>query len=156
MMSLKSVRVLSKRLASDSEALARFRSQAQAVGALDHPNLVTVYEIGTHDGVPSIAMEYVRGQTLARLLAAKETPPDALVAGEGLPGTENRGIAGPREARRVPDGWRASSPLPTPRCLKSSRLRRFPEAVGGGVCSPAPIRVVGGASPNNSAPEPIP
>jgi len=64
----------------DSEALARFRSQAQAVGALDdHPNLVTVYEIGTHDGVPFIAMEYVRGQTLARLLAAKETPPDVAV-----------------------------------------------------------------------------
>jgi serine/threonine-protein kinase len=88
---------LSQQLASDSDALTRFRRQAQAVGALQHPNLVTVYEIGTHDGVPFMAMEYVRGQTLAKMMAAKETPPHtavdiAIQLCEGLSAAHREGV----------------------------------------------------------------
>jgi TolB-like protein/Flp pilus assembly protein TadD len=88
---------LSKQLASDTEALDRFRRQAQAVGALDHPNLVTVYEIGTHEGVPFIAMEYVRGQTLADSLAHETTPPHeaidiAIQLCDGLSAAHREGV----------------------------------------------------------------
>ena len=49
--------------------------------------------------------------------------PHAFVAGAGLPGTEEGGAAGPRQDRRVPDGWRASSPLLTAGCLVSSAIQ---------------------------------
>ena len=53
---------------------------------------------------------------LSRLLSQL---PDPFVAGQGRPGTEEGGTAGPWEDHRVPDGWRASSPVPTAGCLES-------------------------------------
>src|SRR5690348_1247635 len=48
--------------------LARFRTEAEAVARLQHPNIVQVYDIGTHDGRPFMALEYV-DCSLARSLA---------------------------------------------------------------------------------------
>ena len=55
-------------LTKDPEAKQRFEREAQAAAALNHPNIVTVYEIGEHEGQVFIAMEYVEGKTLKELI----------------------------------------------------------------------------------------
>lgn len=58
------VKVLKARLAADDEFRERFRIEAQAAASLKHPSIVAVYDRGTADGVPYIAMEYVHGESL--------------------------------------------------------------------------------------------
>lgn len=65
------LKILPPDLASSTEAMRRFEQEARAASALNHPNIVTIYEIGHHDGIAYIAMELVEGQDL-RTMATKE------------------------------------------------------------------------------------
>src|SRR5262245_2384587 len=54
------------------DRVARFLREAEVASRLDHPGIVTVYDTGTEDGVPYIAMKYVDGETLAARIAASK------------------------------------------------------------------------------------
>ena len=91
------IKVLPQEMASDSSRLRRFEQEARAASALNHPNIVTIYEIGEHEGTPFIAMEYVNGRTLREILANGPLPNDKLIRyatqmAEGLAKAHQAGI----------------------------------------------------------------
>jgi eukaryotic-like serine/threonine-protein kinase len=62
------VKVILERYAGDEQFTSRFRREARAAASLNHPNVVAVHDVGTHDGNPFIVMEHVPGRTLAQLV----------------------------------------------------------------------------------------
>src|SRR6266567_6083258 len=63
------LKLLPTHLTGDAERLKRFQQEAHAVAALNHPNILTVYEVGTDDSVQYIASELIEGETLRERLA---------------------------------------------------------------------------------------
>jgi serine/threonine protein kinase/Tol biopolymer transport system component len=68
------IKILPEHLVTDRDRLARFEKEARAASALNHPNVVTVYDIGFQDSMPYLAMEIVEGTTIRHLLDSSGMP----------------------------------------------------------------------------------
>jgi len=69
------IKVLPASVASDPERRKRFEQEARSASALNHPNILTVYDVGEIEGTSYLAMELVEGKTLRELLASAEPIP---------------------------------------------------------------------------------
>ena len=91
------IKVLPTELAADRERLKRFEKEARSASSLNHPSIVTIYEIGQADSVSYIAMELVEGKTLRDLVASGSLPVKRLLqigtqVAEGLARAHEAGI----------------------------------------------------------------
>src|SRR5437660_2396031 len=68
------IKVLPAAFSENSERLRRFEQEAQAAGALNHPNILSIYHIGTHDGAPYIVSELLEGEELRDRLDQGQLP----------------------------------------------------------------------------------
>src|SRR5687767_5105974 len=62
------VKVLPASLSADPDRLRRFELEAEATGRLNHPNILAIYDVGTHEGAPYVVSELLEGDTLRGLL----------------------------------------------------------------------------------------
>ena len=91
------IKVLPAAFSSDSERLRRFEQEAQAAGALNHPNILAIYDVDTHDGSPYVVSELLDGETLREQLNGNALPVRkaldyALQITSGLAAAHSRGI----------------------------------------------------------------
>src|SRR5262245_13444422 len=73
------IKVLTSRLAQEPSSRERFEREARAVAALNHPNICTLYDVGSQDGLNFLVMEHVDGETLTAHIAQ-----GPLAAGQAL------------------------------------------------------------------------
>src|SRR5687768_2487293 len=91
------IKVLPAAFSADAERLRRFEQEAQAAGSLNHPNILVVYDIGTHEGAPYVVSELLDGETLRDRMAGNALPQRkaidyALQIAHGLAAAHEKGI----------------------------------------------------------------
>jgi serine/threonine protein kinase len=91
------VKVLPKTLASEPGWLRRFEQEARIVGQLDHPNILSIHDVGVHEGRPYLVSELLEGETLRERLAVSELPWQKAVAygigvAHGIAAAHQKGI----------------------------------------------------------------
>ncbi len=91
------IKVLPVSFSTDPDRLRRFEQEAQAAGALNHPNITAVYDVGEHEGAPYVVQELLEGETLRSRLGARAFPPrkalgHALQIAHGLAAAHEKGI----------------------------------------------------------------
>ena len=91
------IKVLPAEFARDSDRLRRFEQEARATSALNHPNILTVYDIGAHEGAPYIVAELLEGEELSELIKQGALAPRKAVdysrqIAEGLAAAHAKGI----------------------------------------------------------------
>ena len=91
------IKVLPAALSIDKDRLARFEQEAQAAGALNHPNILVIHHIDTHDGAPYIVSELLEGETLRErmggvALSQRKAIDYALQITHGLAAAHEKGI----------------------------------------------------------------
>ncbi len=90
------LKVVDPGLASDPERLSRFEKEARAAAQLDHPNILVVHDVGTHEGSPFIVSELLQGESLREKLGAPLPPKKAveyaIEIAHGLAAAHEKGI----------------------------------------------------------------
>ena len=91
------VKVLPSIYSDDKERLRRFEQEACAASALNHPNILSIYDVGTHDGAPYVVSELLQGQTLRQRisgapLSQRKAIDYALETARGLAAAHEKGI----------------------------------------------------------------
>jgi tetratricopeptide (TPR) repeat protein/TolB-like protein len=108
------VKFLPARFAADADRLARFAFEARTASSLNHPNIVTIHEIGEAEGLPYIVMELVEGETLRRAMREGRLPTRRVLdiasqIADGLAKAHSAGIVHrdlkPENVMLTPDGF---------------------------------------------------
>ena len=87
------IKTVTEGLSNDAGMLQRFYREAEKMGKLKHPNIITVYDLGEQDGFPYIVMEFVEGDPLDRIIKGDKQLSLTLQASHrraGLPGARIR------------------------------------------------------------------
>ena len=91
------IKVLPASLSRDTERLRRFEQEARAASALNHTNILTIFDIGTHEGAPFLVMELLEGETLRERLSnpgarkSKPKQPSHATPNQATPGSGSSG-----------------------------------------------------------------
>ena len=91
------IKVLPAELSTNGDRLIRFEQEAQAVGALNHPNILAVYDVGAHESVPYVVSELLEGETLRvslnqRSLVTRKATDYAIQLAQGLTAAHEKGV----------------------------------------------------------------
>ena len=107
------IKFLNEKFSKDEALLNRFKQEAKAASALNHPNILTVYEIGEHDGTHYISTEFIEGKTLRERMKERltfdETLSIVVQTAEALSAAHHAGIVHrdikPENIMIRPDGY---------------------------------------------------